>query len=37
MEADRFVWYNISRPDERGLAAPVKRLLDSLATDLINS
>lgn len=34
MEAQRWVWYNIRYPDERGLAAPVKRLLSLLATDL---
>ena len=33
MEAERFVWYNIRQPDERGLARPVQRLLALLATD----
>jgi A/G-specific adenine glycosylase len=33
MEAERFVWYNIEKPDERGLAAPVQRLLSILATE----
>jgi len=32
MEADGRVWYNTRRPDARGLSAPVKRLLDGLAT-----
>ncbi|MGD9000301.1 MAG: A/G-specific adenine glycosylase, partial [Granulosicoccaceae bacterium] len=30
MESGNTVWYNTSRPDARGLAAPVKRLLESL-------
>ncbi len=30
MEGAETVWYNCERPDERGLAAPVKRLLDQL-------
>lgn len=33
MEAERWVWYNTRNPDERGLAAPVQRLLSILATD----
>ena len=33
MEAERFVWYNIAQPDERGLAAPVRQLLSLLASD----
>ncbi len=33
MEAERFVWYNIRQPDDRGLAAPVQRLLQILAND----
>jgi A/G-specific adenine glycosylase len=33
MEASCFVWYNTRQPDERGLAAPVKRLLTILAND----
>jgi A/G-specific adenine glycosylase len=35
MEGERFVWYNIRQPDERGLAAPVQRLLTLLADDLV--
>jgi len=30
MEADRVVWYNTSQTDRRGLAAPVKTILNSL-------
>ncbi len=30
MEADDTVWYNLEQPDERGFAAPVKRLLEQL-------
>lgn len=30
MEAGEAVWYNCRRPDARGLAAPVKRLLEQL-------
>lgn len=33
MEGERFVWYNIRKPDKRGLAAPVKRLLETLVND----
>jgi A/G-specific adenine glycosylase len=33
MEADRWVWYNMRQPDNRGLAAPVKRLLEQLALE----
>jgi len=33
MEGGRFVWYNTRQPDERGLAAPVKRLLALLTTN----
>ena len=33
MEADRRVWYNVHQPDARGLAAPVQRLLQTLASD----
>lgn len=33
MEAERHVWYNVAQPDERGLAAPVRRLLAMLAND----
>jgi A/G-specific adenine glycosylase len=34
MDTGRFVWYNTHQPDERGLAAPVQRLLTILATEL---
>ncbi len=30
MEGDRYVWYNCATAERRGLAAPVKRLLQSL-------
>lgn len=30
MEDGRYVWYNIAQPDQRGLAAPVQRLLERL-------
>lgn len=30
MENEETVWYNLSRPDARGFAAPVKRLLEQL-------
>jgi A/G-specific adenine glycosylase len=30
MEGDRYLWYNVSRPDPVGLAAPVSRLLKLL-------
>ena len=30
MEMPDVVWYNLHEPDARGLAAPVKRLLDKL-------
>ena len=33
MEGERFVWYNIRRPDGRGVAAPVRRLLAALASE----
>lgn len=33
MEDGRFVWYNIEKPDKRGLAAPVQRLLSVLQSD----
>ncbi len=33
MEADSRVWYNVHHPDARGLAAPVQRLLQTLAND----
>lgn len=32
MENAETVWYNVAHPDARGLAAPVKRLLDQLRT-----
>ncbi len=32
MEANPTVWYNVRRPDVRGLPAPVKRLLEQLTT-----
>jgi A/G-specific adenine glycosylase len=32
MENPQTVWYNPKQPDERGFAAPVKRLLDQLRT-----
>ena len=31
MEADSIVWYNTAQPDRRGLAAPVKQLLQQIA------
>jgi A/G-specific adenine glycosylase len=34
MEAADTLWYNLDRTEKRGLAAPVKRLLDELRTDL---
>jgi A/G-specific adenine glycosylase len=34
MEGERFVWYNSRHPDERGVAAPVRRLLAALASEL---
>lgn len=34
MEQGRHVWYNIAQPDERGMAAPVTRLLQRLAEDM---
>ena len=33
MEGERFVWYNTRCPDERGVAAPVRRLLAVLASE----
>ncbi len=33
MEPSKRVWYNTRRPDERGLPAPVKALLQQLATE----
>jgi A/G-specific adenine glycosylase len=29
MDADRWLWYNTAAPPEVGLAAPVKKLLES--------
>ena len=34
MEGERFVWYNPGHSNERGVAAPVKRLLAMLANEL---
>ncbi|MDA0148541.1 A/G-specific adenine glycosylase [Vibrio sp. LaRot3] len=34
MEADKGLWYNLSQPEEVGLAAPVKQLLESLPYEL---
>lgn len=31
MEGEQCVWYNLRRPDQRGLAKPVKHLLDQLS------
>jgi A/G-specific adenine glycosylase len=36
MESGETVWYNCRKPDERGLAAPIKRLLDQLREDELN-
>jgi len=33
MDTGRTVWYNLRRPDPRGLAAPVQKLLKVLASD----
>jgi A/G-specific adenine glycosylase len=33
VESGDMVWYNCRQPDERGLAAPVKRLLDQLRNE----
>ena len=30
MEGDEVLWYNVRKPAQLGLAAPVQRLLDSL-------
>jgi hypothetical protein len=30
MEDNRYVWYNVAKPDQRGLAAPVQRLLEKI-------
>ena len=30
MEDERIVWYNTSQPDQRGLAAPVKNILEAI-------
>lgn len=34
MEANKGLWYNLSQPEEIGLAAPVKQLLESLPFEL---
>ncbi|BDA01401.1 hypothetical protein V130003_23830 [Vibrio cholerae] len=34
MEGSKGLWYNLSQPDEIGLAAPVKQLLHSLPFDI---
>ncbi|MCL6416097.1 A/G-specific adenine glycosylase [Aestuariirhabdus sp. Z084] len=34
MEEGRWLWYNMQRPQDLGLAAPVKMLLDKLASQL---
>ena len=34
MEGERFVWYNTRCPDDRGVAAPVRRLLAALSSAL---
>ena len=34
MEGNNGLWYNLSQPEEVGLAAPVKQLLDSLPAEL---
>ena len=36
MEGNQGLWYNLSKPKEIGLAAPVKQLLDSLPHELKN-
>lgn len=33
LDGDRLVWYNPGQPDERGLAAPVQRLLQELTEE----
>ena len=33
LDGDRYVWYNPAQPDERGLAAPVKRLLKEILSN----
>ena len=33
MEGERFVWYNTRDPADRGMAAPVQRLLAALANE----
>lgn len=37
MEDDRYVWYNVCKPDARGMAAPVSRLLKRLKKELRGS
>ncbi len=34
MEADKGLWYNLSQPEQIGLAAPVKQLLETLPHEL---
>lgn len=34
MEGEQFVWYNSRDPANRGMAAPVQRLLTALASEL---
>lgn len=34
MEGSKGLWYNLSQPEEIGLAAPVKQLLESLPFEL---
>ncbi|GAK83378.1 A/G-specific adenine glycosylase [Vibrio ponticus] len=34
MEGSKGLWYNLSQPEEVGLAAPVKQLLESLPFEL---
>ncbi len=33
MDDEEWVWYNLSKPDNRGLAAPIARILQELASD----
>lgn len=33
MDSEEWVWYNLNQPDNRGLAAPVSRILRELAMD----
>lgn len=36
MEANKGLWYNLQQPEQIGLAAPVKQLLESLPFELMN-